>query len=96
MAQKHTPGPWHYYSGSVWTTPEGAEDGGVCIARRDFTFPIPGWERDGNLKLCAAAPDLAEALADLVEYARDVAAHLDERPACVDRGIAALRKAGVL
>ena len=56
----HTSGPWYYVSGQVWTTPDGPHDG-QCIAMRASYAEIAPWEKDANLRLCSAAPDLLEA-----------------------------------
>lgn len=57
----YTPGPWHYVYGGVWTTPEGPDDGGVCVAQR-ANANIEPTIKDRNMRLCAAAPDLLDAL----------------------------------
>lgn len=57
MKYPPTPGPWHYRYGAVWTTPDGPEDGGQCIAQR-AGHDIPPVTKDANLRLCSAAPDL--------------------------------------
>jgi hypothetical protein len=63
-AMKHTPGPWEYSSGQVW------EDGTTkCVARRGADSGIPPEQRDADMRLCAAAPELLAALAALVGIA---------------------------
>ncbi len=57
-----TPGPWHYLYGAVWTTPNGPEDGGHCIATRASASALEPTAKDRNMRLCAAAPELLEAL----------------------------------
>jgi len=64
-----TSGPGYYVTGAVWTTPNGPDDGGACIAQRANTAPsrdaaerIHACEKDANLRLCAAAPDMLAAL----------------------------------
>lgn len=57
-----SPVPWHYVSGAVWTTPNGPDDGGQCIAMRASASFIWPTVRDANLRLCSAAPDLFDAL----------------------------------
>ncbi len=69
----HTPGPWICHSGAVWKDgpnvyPKGQEMG-IPIARMDRepgngTQPV---ERDSNARLIAAAPELLEALAELID-----------------------------
>jgi hypothetical protein len=49
-----TPGPWYYSSGAVWAD----ADERVGIARRVSDAPIPGYQRDNNMRLCAAAPEM--------------------------------------
>ena len=60
MENKHTPGPWHVASGSVYS------ETGATIAHM-FREPERGntirpVERDTNAALIAAAPDMYEAL----------------------------------
>lgn len=59
--KNHTPGEWYCVYGAVWTTPDGPEDGGQCVAMRASNSAINPCERDANMKLCAAAPDLLAA-----------------------------------
>lgn len=65
MTAAHTPLPWHYVYGAVWTTPDGPEDGGACIATRHSDAPILPWVRDANLayivRACNAYPALEAA-----------------------------------
>ncbi len=65
-ASKHTPGPWEY------TVEDGAryirsEDGKLCMCDTHY-YP---WIRatDDDWRLIAAAPDLLEALNELLDYA---------------------------
>lgn len=64
----YTPGPWVYAYGAVWPNLETAEtEGGVAIAQRGrqrmpFADPFAPWEKDANMRLCAAAPELLDAL----------------------------------
>ena len=68
---KHTPGPWVCHSGMVWKDgpevwPQGQENG-IPIARMDRDTPETApTERDANAHLIAAAPDLFQALDELV------------------------------
>ncbi len=59
---KHTPGPWYYVTGAAWTTPQGPDDGGQCVATRASAATIDPSQKDANLRLCASAPDLLAAL----------------------------------
>jgi len=68
----YTPGPWHYVSGAVWTTPAGPDDGGQCVATRKSESTISPTQKDSNMRLCAEAPALLAALVRLVSVARDV------------------------
>ena len=54
----YTPGPWHYVSGGVWTTPAGPDDGGQCVATRKSDSTISPTQKDANMRLCAEAPAL--------------------------------------
>lgn len=66
MRREPTPGPWFYVYGAVWTTPDGPEDGGVCVATRASAAPIEPTTKDANMALCALAPELLAALIGLV------------------------------
>lgn len=69
---EHTPGPWYYVTGAVWTTPGGPDDGGACIAMRaslnDRTRaePILPTQKDRNLRLCAEAPAMYAMIRELI------------------------------
>jgi hypothetical protein len=56
-AKGFTPGPWLYEYGAVYQ----AAKGRIVLADRDNPETLPT-ERDANLRLCAAAPDLLAAL----------------------------------
>ena len=63
----HTPGPWHYDpDGEVWATRVNGQDVTIC--------PEWLWARSlrdegmANARLIAAAPELLEALQDLLEF----------------------------
>lgn len=65
----YTPGPWHFVYGAVYTTPDGREDGGARIALADREEPRTSpAERDANARLTAAAPELLEALRDVLGW----------------------------
>lgn len=66
---KPTPGPWYYVYGAVWTTPGGPEDGGVCVATRASNAPIDPCEKDANMRLCAKAQQMREALEHIAQTA---------------------------
>ncbi len=70
-APSPTPGPWHYVYGAVWSTPNGPEDGGVCVATRASAAPIEPSVKYRNMRLCAAAPDLLDAIEEAIETMRD-------------------------
>jgi hypothetical protein len=63
---KPTPGPWYYCYGAVWTTPNGPEDGGRCVATRASNAPIEPTERDANMRLCSKAQAMREALEAII------------------------------
>ena len=58
--------PWYYVSGAVWTRPDPDAPDARCIAKRASTGPtmtdLPPTEKDANLRLCAATPDMLAAL----------------------------------
>lgn len=65
----HTPGPWHYYSG---TPAVGSMESGrsICVVsgpRKRITLERKA-ERDANGTLLAAAPDLLAACQALIKY----------------------------
>lgn len=53
---KHTPGPWEYESGSIWSDLAGR----IGRADRDNPTTCPT-ERDANARLMAASPELLAA-----------------------------------
>jgi hypothetical protein len=74
----YTPSPWYYVTGAVWTTPEGPDDGGECIAMRASAANIQPTTRDANLRLCSAAPEMLEALKGLFEHCSMIHKHWGE------------------
>lgn len=74
---KHTPGPWYYVTGAVWTTPNGPDDGGACIAQRTNYQIIQPCERDANMRLCSRAPSLLAENERLREALRGVVSAYD-------------------
>lgn len=63
---RHTHGPWAYASGAVCQT-----DGAGTIAKRGSDNRIPPVQKDANMRLIAAAPELLEALRMAVRVIRD-------------------------
>lgn len=62
MEQKHTPGPWAAFTDGMHTNIV------AVVPRTDCVFSLPGHDKnEPNVRLIAAAPDLLEALKDLVE-----------------------------
>ncbi len=61
-----TPGPWEYSSGQVW-----ADGSAKCVARRGADSGIPPEQRDADMRLCAAAPELLAALKIAVRALQD-------------------------
>ncbi len=57
MNIQFTPGPWEYSSGQVW-----ADGSAKCVARRSDDSGISPRQRDADMRLCAAAPELLAAL----------------------------------
>lgn len=62
-----TPGPWYLAYGAVWNTPNGPDDGGRCVAMRASAEGIEPTVKDQNMRLCAAAPDLLDALSEAID-----------------------------
>jgi hypothetical protein len=100
---KHTPSPWVYDAKecviiapsvipSWWEPIEGEEytPRTVVVYLRGS---MGGHDPKADAYLIAAAPELAEALRDLVEYAASCAALLDERPVSLQRAREVLAKA---
>lgn len=71
METRHTPGPWRY----IWYSAHAnilAEDDAV-IARIECPLNVEGLTEDANVKLIAAAPRMARALAAGLDYLDTVA-----------------------
>ncbi len=105
METKHTPGPWHVGAGSRGVRDVMASDRAIARLYADDA-PSRGCDVparvDADARLIAAAPDLAAALARLVELADDPEAQDDDATAhpeamrlALDAARAALAKAGV-
>jgi hypothetical protein len=92
---KHTPGPWHVDGDMIRNNPDQHYSHSKWLVRlipRDEGVERSQQEDDANARLIAAAPDLLEALLDLLEEG-DL-----ERVKMVTYGkvCAALAKAGAL
>lgn len=70
---------WHYVYGAVWTTPDGPEDGGECVAMRASKSNLEPTEKDAALRLMAEAPAMLGLLQRVADYwaGGDVPADLD-------------------
>jgi len=75
MSERLVPARWYYVSGAAWTTPQGPDDGGVCVATRASAAPIHGAEKDRNMRLAARAPEMYHAIQELVS-AMDERGHM--------------------
>ena len=93
----HTPGPWHYHSSGLVTTNSDSRlgesialvgDTGIQVFHNHNPVSIP----EANARLIASAPDLLEALQELLAVSPYDSTLPEVRPA-VDKSIAALRKA---
>ena len=69
----HTPGPWHvtegidrFYNGE-WIRAGNMRTGDLVAVCNDFNQHNRDAEREANARLIAAAPDLLQALTDLLE-----------------------------
>ena len=88
----HTPGPWQIDADAP-IHPTGFYAGGYhSISSTDGEFQVTGFIGDANARLIAAAPDLAEALRQCVQYIELDSEYLQPM---IDRARAALAKAGV-
>jgi hypothetical protein len=84
---KHTPGPWtadKYDSEELFIW---AKDATIC----EINDPNSGQEREANAQLIAAAPDLAEAAKDAVDWMAEMGGGHD----VYEKLIEALQKAGI-
>ncbi len=62
MELKHTPGPWRTSHHGDWVVGRDDKSGSVVVAKGAFNWKA-------NSRLIAAAPDLLEALSEMVEIA---------------------------
>lgn len=85
-----TPGPWYYTSGAVWTTPEGPDDGGQCIATRASKAELPPTEKDANMHLCSFAPCMETLLREASDVISNCEAELGDPKSDIRRRIDAL------
>lgn len=86
----HTPGPW--FVGETWKLrpPIYCNTGEICTTEHGQE------DSRANARLIAAAPELLEALKELVEWAMDAATELDiptHSPSCISKARAAIAKA---
>jgi hypothetical protein len=65
MTAKHTPAPWNCYTKGSDIYIEDAKESGIANIRRNFELPFN--EKMGNANLIASAPDLLEALIEMVD-----------------------------
>ena len=88
----HTPGPWRIGdAGQTVFGPKTEHAAPVTIAMLPQVSPRVGFdERKANAKLMAAAPELLEALRDMVRY-EDLP--VDEQQPAVERARTAIAKA---
>lgn len=65
-APSFTPGEWHYFSGShsIWSQADGKGVRCICIVKGPRKNVDA--ERDANARLIVAAPELYDALSDLL------------------------------
>ena len=93
MADAHTPAPWLYRSKSeaVYTAPS---EGSVCQYGKQISrFDEDATPSEADLNLILAAPELLEALRELVAGFWGVLVESPEGNAAVDRARAAITKA---
>lgn len=84
---KHTPGPWYYKSGTHGIFgPEGKAIATLHGTPRGYPNP----DREANAHLLVAAPDLLEALRDLVDA---ITGRLDGETIALHNALAAIKKA---
>jgi len=93
---KHTPGPWIMeWEGNGYICPQGREDSIACTANRpldeDGESPWTQEEEEANARLIAAAPELLEALREVVKFI-DTTTHVGSQEA-LDAARAAIAKA---
>jgi hypothetical protein len=98
---KHTPGPWSVNTAAEYcgTRVDGPNGRGVAHAIQRDAHPVHGQgitqaEAEANGRLIAAAPELLQALRDLIGSVPGPANwHTDAASKAVDRAVAALAKA---
>ena len=70
MSAKHTPGPWRLYQGPLLYVEADNHVGPIAELRSRLDYgrmhPLVAETRDANARLIAAAPDLLEALKELL------------------------------
>ena len=66
---KHTPGPWVSIESVLFDRPEICDEKDRRVAVCLSYYPMHEDTRTANARLIAAAPDMLEALEDLVEWA---------------------------
>ena len=78
---KHTSGPWVSHSGAVYQQNwKRWPDIRIALMDREEAETMPGSQQDANARLCAAAPDLLEALREVVGEWDSEAERLADHP----------------
>jgi hypothetical protein len=103
---KHTPGPWILVGSEVHDRPTRFDDDGVrvgetpCMIASASIMPNKG-QREANARLIAAAPELLEALRNMVEWyghrhgmgLSDVLFPIAQQPSQIQAAMSAIAKA---
>jgi hypothetical protein len=96
---KHTPGPWEIRGNEIVATtirPDWADensDAGERLSVIDLRGALGGLDSVKDANLIAAAPELLEALEDIIEYAQDCASDKGEFPFCIGVAKQVIKKA---
>lgn len=96
---KHTPGPWDVERHGVVTAMVSGHRRQVALSTGDAAMHAPSEQtmeaiQEANARLIAAAPELAEALEELLDWA-NAPLHEQGRENALKKARAALKKAGV-
>ena len=92
MEKKHTPGPWKTQTHISLDRLEIRDANGRRIAECAMDFPMSAITHDANASLIAAAPELLEALQEIVTAAADGKGR-SQRDASFTKARAAISKA---
>lgn len=91
-ASQPTPGPWRVRSGKWVVAKRGEHEGEILIAPTYWMENVPE-EAAANARLIAAAPDLLEALKDVLRIAKAASIGVTGNAKRIERADAAIARA---